>query len=119
MRRLKAESVYKKRADLITRCHMVFSRALQREREAFFDYSLLRPTFPTFLRPIPPIAQAKITQPKLTQNVTRYPSMSACGEVLEAKSECSVTDDDILAMTARPSEVPNCASVWNTAPPSA
>ena len=31
----------------------------------------------------------------------------------------SVTEVDILAMMARPSEVPNCASVWKTAPPSA
>jgi len=66
-----------------------------------FSYSRLRPTFPAFLKPNGPMAHAISIPPRLTQKVTLYPSMSACGESLFAKLECSVTEEEILAMTIR------------------
>lgn len=79
---------------------------------ALLLYSLFKPTFPTLLSPSPPIATATNIHPKQTQNVTRYPFISASGDVFSVKSLLSVTDPDIDAMMARPREVPNWANVW-------
>ena len=59
---------------------------------------------------------ASKTQPKLTQKVTLYPSISAAGDVFKGIADCCVTADEMLAMMASPKELPNCARVWNTAP---
>ena len=59
---------------------------------------------------------ANKTQLKLTQKVTRYPSISAAGEVFAGIADCRVTEEEMLAVIASPRELPNCARVWNTAP---
>ena len=57
-----------------------------------------------------------IVPANIVQNAARKPFISAisCSWI----PECSVTDDAIAAVTAKPTELPNCATTLKTAPAS-
>ena len=84
-------------------------------------YSFFKPNLPTLRSPNRPIQQVNSKQPRQAQKTARYPSNSASGVLLlslfidEVFLRC-VTDEEMTAMMAIPTEVPNWATVLNTAP---
>lgn len=82
-------------------------------------YSRFRPTFPALRSPTMPTAPVSNILANPSQNVTRYPSISADGESLFGLPDSLVTFEATTAMMAMPREVPNWATVLKTAPASA
>lgn len=69
---------------------------------------------PIFLKPTSVTTSTIPVLPNTVQNAARYPSIRAT--VSSELAECAVTDAAIAAVTARPTELPNCATTLNTPP---
>lgn len=85
------------------------------QREAFHQLSFF-PTNPPRFKPMKQITTTLAALTKMVQNAARNPSIKAI--LWSFTSECSVTDAAMAAVTARPTEFPNCDTSLNTPPAS-
>jgi hypothetical protein len=81
---------------------------------AFGLYSSFFPTVPLFLKPTHATKNTIAIHADIAQKAARYPAMTA--SAWSCDGECSVTEDAIAAVIARPTELPIWETSWKTPP---